>query len=493
MSDNVRQLHGRRKIYTSLPVTIENIPTIINKACELHAQNAEEIEYLINYYKSQQPILQREKNVRSDINNKIVINHAWEAVRNITGYFMGTAVQYVLKDTSKMEELKVLNDCMDFENREKVDKEVEDLASICGIGYKCTIYDAKPENEVPYRIMALSPLTTFLVYSVEFGNPVALSCNMFTYLDENNNSRTRYTVYTDTHSYILEAPQGAALTSDSFIQGGMPHFLNRNPIVAYPNNAWLIGDFEPALTIMDAINNLASNGMDDIEQVVQAILLLFGIPAEEHESLQDLSNGDVLCFSGQQGITQDGKYIVASLDAESTESLRTYLEETFRCVVGIPDRKTRGGGGGDTGDAVKLRDGWADMELVARGKEMFWKESERKSLGLALAILHNNNIVPNLNVIDIAIECPRNKNDNLQSKAQAGATLYGMGVAKQDVATAMNLTTDVPEFVRRWEESEAEKAEREKPVEAPNPSSDEENGDAEEDIDEGEKNAEIEE
>ena len=47
-------------------------------------------------------------------------------------------------------------------------------------------------------------------------------------------------------------------------------------------------------------------------------------------------------------------------------------EEAYKQIIGIPDRKTRGGGGGDTGDAVKLRDGWADIEIVARIKEQYF-------------------------------------------------------------------------------------------------------------------------
>jgi hypothetical protein len=101
-----------------------------------------------------------------------------------------------------------------------------------------------------------------------------------------------------------------------------------------------------------------------------------------------------------------------------------------------------------------LRDGWADLELVARKKEMYWRAAEMQSLNLALNILHSKNIVPDLNSIDVDIKFSRNKNDNLQSKVQAGATLYSMGVGKIDVASAMDITTDNTEFVKRWEEAE---------------------------------------
>ena len=62
-------------------------------------------------------------------------------------------------------------------------------------------------------------------------------------------------------------------------------------------------------------------------------------------------------------------------------------------IIGIPDRKTRGGGGGDTGDAVKLRDGWADIEVVARVKEKYFKVAKKKQIAVALAILKGLDLV----------------------------------------------------------------------------------------------------
>lgn len=455
---------GRKEIYSSLEPIPENIPIIINKALPLHEENKADMLYLLNYFLGRQPVLDREKTVRENINNPIVINHAWEAVRDITGYFIGAPVQYTLKNTEKQEAIKTLNDAMDYEGRSSVDKKVEDFASICGIGYKCTLYDENPINDVPFNLTSLSPLNTFVVYGVEMGNPQKLSVNMFSYFDENDNEMVRYVAYTDTHSYELIAPRGAALSVENYIQAGKPHLLGLNPIVPYKNNQWLMGDFETCLTLLDAINTMASASVDDVEQTVQSILLLFGIPADQHTELENLSNGDVLAFSGVQGINQDGKYLVAQLDSAGAATLREYLEESFRVVVGIPDRKTRGGGGGDTGDAVKLRDGWADMELVARNKEMFWRESELKSLKLALNIMQATGNISDLSLLDLDVKFSRNKNDNLQSKVQAGATLYSMNVAKEDVASAMDITTDITEFVKRWENSETKNREIEQQI-----------------------------
>ena len=145
-----------------------------------------------------------------------------------------------------------------------------------------------------------------------------------------------------------------------------------------------------------------------------------------------------------------------------TEVLRQYLEEAYRAVVGIPDRKTRGGGGGDTGDAVRLRDGWANVEIVARNTEMFFKRAEKRVLRLILTILDHANIVTDLKLTDVDIKFSRNKTDNIQTKVQSGATLHGMNVLDPvDVLELMDISTNPQELIERGAKYQAERQRQE--------------------------------
>lgn len=91
-----KTLSGRRQIFTSVKkITAENIVEVLNKAFVKHSQNAAEIRFLFNYYKGIQPILRRTKEIRPEINNKVVENHAAEIVSFKTGYVFGSPIQYV--------------------------------------------------------------------------------------------------------------------------------------------------------------------------------------------------------------------------------------------------------------------------------------------------------------------------------------------------------------------------------------------------------------
>lgn len=140
------------------------------------------------------------------------------------------------------------------------------------------------------------------------------------------------------------------------------------------------------------------------------------------------------------------------------QNLREYLEEAYKTIIGIPDRKTRGGGGGDTGDAVKLRDGWADIEIVARIKESYFKIAKKKQIAVAIKILQLLGLARiDFKTIDLDVKFTRNKNDNLQTKAQAFSTLHGTKTLDPaDSLEMCDMTTDVVEVIDRgkkyWEE-----------------------------------------
>ena len=74
-------MFGRRTIYTDCDnITAKNICGVLNKAFNTHLTNRAEIDYLYKYYKGDQPILYRTKDIRPEINNRIVENRANEIV-----------------------------------------------------------------------------------------------------------------------------------------------------------------------------------------------------------------------------------------------------------------------------------------------------------------------------------------------------------------------------------------------------------------------------
>lgn len=467
------QLFGRRKIYTSLPPTIENIPQILTEAFPIHTQNALECQELIDYTNGKhKAVLERTKEVRKGITNRIVINNAFAYTRTFTGYFLGQPIQFTAKreDDILRDAIEELNNHTAQQSKAFVDIEVYTNSCICGIAYKGTFSnpDVKSEADAPFTLVSLDPRYTFEVLSTAAGNKAVLTC---TYHDsaEGDKKYHNFLVYTDTEQITYKVPyreKSAVVVEpahlvpyqlgDGTLVDSILHRYGRNPISAYYSNFSLIGKCELATGIMDAIDLLESNALDDVEQTVQSILTFFGVPEEQIEEIQKTETGDVLAFSGQQGINQDAKFVTCALNSSTVSELREALYDQLKAIVGIPDRKTRGGGGGDTMGAVKLRDGWADIEVIARNDETFWRRSERNSLEIMLEILRQNRggeRFRDITARDIEISFVRNKHDDILSKVQAGATAYNINMPLSKVAEIMDISNDNTELVKQWKEN----------------------------------------
>ena len=469
-------LKGRTKIMTNylspsqvkegmtgyIPLTDDNMPQALTYAMRVHRDNAREIEYLMDYYKGQQDILGRVKEVRSDVDNKVVVNYASSFTRDIMGYTFGKPMQYIARrtddesdsaDSPIKDELRLLADYSELADKSASDQEKATDASICGISHRAVFMnkDYEQEDESPFTYMNLDSRNTFVAYSSQLGGNEVFACTYVTSPDENEQQYTLYTVYTKDKIYQYKT---MGISDVVMKENLLPGYPKPNPlgicIVENENNQFRMGHWETAITLMNAINKVTSDSVNDIEQFVNAILVAVNAEFTE-ETLRQVREEHYAEIRSPQGLQADLKYIQAQLDA-SVEDLRQYLEDCLRVVVGIPDRKTRGGGGGDTGDAVKLRDGWADMEVVARTTEIFNKKSEKKELRIILKILKTLNLIKDLSMINIDLKYPRNKTDNLSTKVQAIATLNNTKLmAPEDMLEIGDITTDIAEVVQRGE------------------------------------------
>lgn len=446
-------LKGRRKIVSeakSADLRDEKVlEEVINASMSVHFTNKTEIDYLVDYSRGIQPILQKTKVIRDDINNKNVINHAQMVTRMINGYFLGTPIQYIQNgDTDKKDAIDLLNKYVGYEDKASVDKEIGEYQSICGTAYRIIYTDGELADEVPFEDKALDPATTFVVYENTIAEKPIMGVTYYSIYDNKGNIKgRRIYCYTDFGIYEI-------LTDSTGMVNGLsttkfsPYNIGGVPIIEYPNNTWRIGDWELCINLMDAITALQNGRLDDVDQIVQSLLIFINadIDAEKYDEMREKG---VVILKNMSGVQSDVKVIDNTLDQSGMNMFAQELETMLYALLGIPDRNSRSGGGGDTGQAVELRDGWADLEIVARNKELVYKKAEKKTLRIILTIL-NNKLGTKLSLIDVDIKFTRNKNNNLLVKTQGYATLLSTKtLSPQDCLTIVDLVSDVNEYVTR--------------------------------------------
>jgi SPP1 family phage portal protein len=405
------EMYGRRVITTDAKeITSDNIVSELNEAFNTHSLNRGEIEYLWNYFKGKQPILQREKKVRPEICNRIVENRANEIVSFKVGYLCGEPIQYVGRNSDEKvsQAIAELNEMMFSENKATQDKEVVEWQHICGTAYRLVLPDdSGNEDEAPFEINTLDPRDTFVVYSSEVGNKPVFAVK---YRINKENERIA-SVYTQNRYWKL---------IDDKVVESQAHSLGMIPIFEYPANNSRQGAFEIVLPLLDAINTVASNRLDGVEQFIQAFIKFVNCDIDE-EQFKALKELGAIKVKSTEGSTADVSIVTQELNQVQTQTLVDYLYQTVLTICGMPNRNG-GSSTSDTGSAVLLRDGWSLAEARAKDSELMFKKSEQEVLKLILRIIRDtsglSDALYSLKIGNISMQFTRRNYENIQSKAQ---------------------------------------------------------------------------
>ena len=423
---------GRKIIKTNkAQINASNIVEELNKALAIHNQNAIEINYLDRYYSGDQPILYRKKVNRPEVNNKLVVNLAYELVERKVADICAEPIQYVLRgtDDKKSEEITQLNITMDSESKQEVDIEICRWRSICGTAYRFIGNDEGNGDlldESDFSLSSEDPRYTFVVYYSN--NKPAFSCQ----IREGENNETNYFCYTANEWFDIR-------DGKIFNQG-----INGNravPVIEYPNNARRLSDIEITILITDGINKLQSDRINGVEQFVSAWIKFINCEIDK-ETFREMRQEGALVVKSNNGAENKADVDVMTNELNQTEGQVVFddLFERFLSIQGLANRSNNNSGG-DTGNAVSLRNGHYDAGLRTAINEPILKKSERMSLRIILNRLRINKgftLMPS----DIVIHINHNKLDNLLTKSEALKMLLEAGVDYKRAIKTVDLFSD---------------------------------------------------
>lgn len=445
-------MFGRREICTPVDeITKENVVDVLNKALAVHSMNSIEIDYLYRYMKGEQPILNRIKKVRPEICNKIVENHASEIVLFTSGYFLGEPVTYVRRGErdSASTDIAKLNDYMFFEDKASHDKDMATWMAICGVGYRMILPDKDVEDftdEAPFELDTPDPRYTFVVYHSGFGHKRVMGVRQI----YRNKGDIEYELvscgYTKTHYFEVE---------DGVLKKWERHSLGDIPIFEYRLNMTRTGAFEPAVPLLDALNNIVSNRVDGIEQFIQSFLKFTNCEIDD-EKLEDFKKKGAINIKSTQGLPADVDLVSQELNQSQVQTLVDYIYEQILIICGMPTTTKGGSSTSDTGAAVFLRDGWSQCEARAKDTELLFKKAEKQFLKLALAIVRGVSDFP-LSLSEVDCKFTRRQHDALLTKTESLNQMLQAGLEPTVAIAASGLFNDPNdvamqsrEYLEKW-------------------------------------------
>lgn len=429
-------LKGRHEIYVEdKEYTAESILEVWGKIQTILDENSGEIQYLHDYLLGDQPILQRHKEVRPEICNKTVENHALEIQNFKVGFTVGEPIQYVLHgvceehDPEGQGDTRVakINEYMAADNKAAKDKQLADWIFQCGVGYRMCL-PTVPGSDYPFETFILDPRRAFVAKSDDYKEQPIL-CG---YL---NRDRNRVTIYSKDKCFVI--------VNNNEVIKEMPNAMGALPIIMYKHNDQMQGCFEPVLSLCDALNAAQANRLDGVEQFIQSFIWFHNCDIDEEGFEQLKANGGIKTKS-QPGVQAAIQIISESLDQTQTQTLVENIYQMILTIAGVPDRKASAGG--NTGQALIIGEGWVLAESMAKDFELEFSRPEKEFLSLVLRICRDTQSVPDdigsLAISDVDIKFTRNRTDNLLTKTQALMNMLEAGVAPREAFKRCDLFPD---------------------------------------------------
>ena len=301
-----------------------------------------------------------------DIDNQVHVNLASMIVHNATNYFIGKPVTHVYSEN--FQNSGVADYLSEINKKCKEKKENKILAKDCsifGLGYELINYD---ENKEMYY-KRLDPLNTFLVVNnFVFEEPIAI----ITYIKRTINGKTikQGFVYTAENIYSFNNTiDGYTINLDE----GTPNVLGEIPVVIFPNNDEMTGDFEFVTEPLRAYNKLFSCSFDDFESIANALLVFYNAMLDDDQK-DSLKKSKIISLISDDGTKEvKAEYIYKKLDVSSFKEIRTALKEDIVTISNVPDLNDKNFAGNSSGVAISYK--LIGFENLRADKETFFEDA----------------------------------------------------------------------------------------------------------------------
>ena len=466
------ELHGRHRIYTDArEITESNIISVLQDALMIHEKNRQEIAYLLNYEKGDQP-LQREKTIRADIDIKVADNIANQVTEFWLGYFWGNQWTYVQRGDRDLtsndpdiddDAITLLNQMNDDEQCYTKVQELARYVEICGLGIQ--MIDIKrdyTEGDSVFDLHTLDPMNSFIVYRNDIWNTKMMGV---TYTQLKNGDRY-FTCITKDRWYeirnITELIDGKKIdTWGSFGKYGKSGTLNligKVPFVEYIRSMDRMGVWERQISEMDALNIEVSDYANAVAQATQEIWWMNDAEFPTNP------------ITGEKIKPKSGQWMQTKTAPNGNRPMIQALSSTFnytgvqenimnkrdiilqKCYVPLQSEP----GGGSTGTAYSMSSGWTATEAVATKQESIIRGAVMDLVELELLAIKNSGYLPSDHILmdlrtsDIYPKFPRQKTFDLGTKTNAMVTMIKAGINGR---TAMQVVDLFPDVAQAWADS----------------------------------------
>ena len=417
-----------------------DLKDVLQYLIEKHAPLQVKASKLQAYYEGQHDILTRTMADTTKPNNKLVNNLAAYITDTISGYFMGKPIAYSTKEDAYFE---TVNDILDYNDEQDHNAELAKSQSIKGCGYELLYMD----EDAKVRFAELPRENVIYVETDDVATEPVIAVRIYEIDQILGGKKLFYEVYTDeeivTYETVIDEEQKKSLVEIDRLQ----HYFGGVPVVAYPNNKELMGDFEGVISLIDAYNRTQSDTANDFEYFTDAYLMLTGVEfdAKDIKLMKEnrtISLPDKECDAG---------WLIKTINDVAIENYKDRLRKDIHALSKTPNLTDENFSGDLSGVAISYKI-WG-LEQIASMKERKFKRALQRRLELITNILNKEG--NNWDWRDIDITFSRNMPQNLVEIVDAVSKLKGI-VSDLTLLAQLPFVTDPQEELDRiTEQNEA--------------------------------------
>lgn len=337
-----------------------------------HLRDLPRLERLRGYYEGRHAI---EDRVRSAGLPNLRVRHAFPRYISTmaAGYLIGNPVGYTSE--AQPEALEAVLRAYAHSDIDNVDAELARDASVCGRGVELMFADAQARP----RSAALSPLDAFVVYDDSVEARPLLGVRLAALRgDDGKPGGWQIEAYTDAQIFVYRAESLSPLKLGAPMEA-RAHYFGQVPLTEYWNDECARGDFECVIDLIDAYDLLQSDRMNDKQQFVDALLVLYGCTLDVDERGrtpgQQLREDRALSLPDSDARAE---WLCKQLDEADTEILKNALKADIHKMSMVPDLTDEQFAGNSSGVAMKYK--LLGLEQLTKIKERWFREGLRARL-----------------------------------------------------------------------------------------------------------------
>ncbi|ALV20744.1 phage portal protein [Carnobacterium antarcticum] len=327
---------------------IDNPSTDVLKYCiDQHQKELERLQKLSDYYDGKHDVLERTLDNENAKNSKVMVNNAKYVTDMNVGFLVGNPISYSSGKDKNIDPVLEVYEEMDVVSH---DTELEKDLSVFGVGLELLYLRKVPgkENETEIRIKVIDPRGVFLVTDDTIEKNSLFAVHYYEKFDlAGKSTGWLLNIYTP-KNIISRKVKDLALSGMTLVKA-IPQYFNGVQVIEYRNNEEKQGDFEQAITLIDALNVLQSDRISDKEAFIDALLIIYGFTLEG--SVKD----GLIEAPGKGEDGADAEWLTKTFDESQVQILSKSIEDSIHKVTYVPNMNDENFAGNISGEAMKYK------------------------------------------------------------------------------------------------------------------------------------------